>query len=419
MSDKIKQVQLDKLYDIEPAVSSTLQVDNAAPTLAWNTTSVVGTVDGVDLTVKLPAQPAHQTIKQDGITGATVNRFGTCSTSATNKAKDVSITTGTFNLEAGARVAVKFTNANLSENPTLNVNSTGAKAIFHNGAKIQYEDSRYLLKGVCEFVYDGTQWHFIGNSYVSSETAASGGTTVSLVTTGEKYTWNNKTSNTGTVTSVRVQATNPVVSSSNTAQTSTLNTTISLADGYGDTKNPYASKTANYVLAAPNGSAGVPAFRALVAADIPSLAASKITSMTGYSKPSSTSAITTTDTLNTAIGKLEKALDGKQASGSYLTSHQTIKQDGITGATINRFGTCSTAAATVAKTVSVTTGTFSLETGARVSVKFSNANTASTPTLNVNSKGAKNIYYKGAQITTGNSKELLAGVCDFVYDGTQ
>ena len=35
-----------------------------------------------------------------------------------------------------------------------------------------------------------------------SKAAASGGTDVSLVTTGEKYTWNNKTSNTGTVTSV-------------------------------------------------------------------------------------------------------------------------------------------------------------------------------------------------------------------------
>ena len=75
----------------------------------------------------------------------------------------------------------------------------------------------------------------------------------------------------GTVTSVRVQATSPVQSSTNTAQTDTLNTTISLADNYGDTKNPYASKTANYVLAAPNGSNGVPTFRKLVAADIPDL----------------------------------------------------------------------------------------------------------------------------------------------------
>lgn len=48
-------------------------------------------------------------------------------------------------------------------------------------------------------------------------------------------------------------------------------TTIALSANYGDTQNPYASKTANYILAAPNGSAGVPTFRALVASDIPAL----------------------------------------------------------------------------------------------------------------------------------------------------
>ena len=48
-------------------------------------------------------------------------------------------------------------------------------------------------------------------------------------------------------------------------------TTIAISSGYGDTQNPYASKTANYILAAPNGSAGVPTFRAIVAADIPTL----------------------------------------------------------------------------------------------------------------------------------------------------
>lgn len=75
---------------------------------------------------------------------------------------------------------------------------------------------------------------------------------------------------TGTVTSVRVQATAPVVSSQNTAQTETLNTTISLADGYGDTKNPYAAKTACYVLAGPakGASDAAPSFRAFVLDDI-------------------------------------------------------------------------------------------------------------------------------------------------------
>ena len=42
--------------------------------------------------------------------------------------------------------------------------------------------------------------------------------------------------------------------------------------------------------------------------------------LTGYAKPTTTSAIATTDNVNVAIGKLEKALDGKQASGSYAAA---------------------------------------------------------------------------------------------------
>ena len=105
--------------------------------------------------------------------------------------------------------------------------------------------------------------------------------------------------------------------------------------------------------------------------------------------------------------------------GTYLTAHQTVKQDGVTGATSNRYASCSTAAATAAKTADITSGTFSLETGAFVSVKFANKNTANNPTLNINGTGAKNIYINGGQITSGGNKAVLAGVCDFRYDGTQ
>ena len=42
--------------------------------------------------------------------------------------------------------------------------------------------------------------------------------------------------------------------------------------------------------------------------------------MTSYSKPSTTSAITTTDSLNGAIGKLEKALDGKAPTSHASTT---------------------------------------------------------------------------------------------------
>lgn len=79
------------------------------------------------------------------------------------------------------------------------------------------------------------------------------------------------------------------------------------------------------------------------------------------------------------------------------------------------YGSCSTAARTAAKTVTV--DNFSLETGARVAVKFTVTNTAGSPTLNVNSTGAKAIYYKGAAITAGY---LAANkVYEFIYNGTQ
>ena len=69
----------------------------------------------------------------------------------------------------------------------------------------------------------------------------------------------------GTAPVTSVTGTSPVVSSGGSTPA------ISLASAYGDTLNPYGSKTANYFLAAPNGSAGTPSFRAIVAADIPTL----------------------------------------------------------------------------------------------------------------------------------------------------
>lgn len=52
-----------------------------------------------------------------------------------------------------------------------------------------------------------------------------------------------------------------------------------------------------------------------------------VTTMGTYSKGSSTSAIATTDTLNQAIGKLEKRVDGKQASGTYVTASSTTSTE--------------------------------------------------------------------------------------------
>lgn len=137
----------------------------------------------------------------------------------------------------------------------------------------------------------------------------------------------------------------------------------------------------------------------------------------------------TVSTISYSGGKLQKTINGSTtdvvaastivSNGGGITSHQTVKEDGVTGATVNRYASCTTAAATAAKTASITSGTPTLEAGLYVIVKFTNANTADNPTLNINSTGAKNIYTNGEQITTDDSKKgLLKNICKFVYDGT-
>lgn len=99
------------------------------------------------------------------------------------------------------------------------------------------------------------------------------------------------------------------------------------------------------------------------------------------------------------------------------TNANTAKTNASTA--LNRatyhYGTCSTAAATASKVV--TLSGFSLYTGAQISVKFTYANTAPNPTLNVNSKGAKYIRVNNANI--GSAYYWGAGdTVSFIYDGT-
>lgn len=81
------------------------------------------------------------------------------------------------------------------------------------------------------------------------------------------------------------------------------------------------------------------------------------------------------------------------------------------------YGVCSTAAATAAKTVSIDfSGALSLFTGMSIKVRFSNANTAASPTLNVNGTGAKAIVSPGY---TGTITWSANQVLDLTYNGSQ
>ena len=115
------------------------------------------------------------------------------------------------------------------------------------------------------------------------------------------------------------------------------------------------------------------------------------------------------------VHPLQTTISGNAGSATKLATTRTIDGVSFNGtANITHFGTCSTAAATAAKVVSCTG--FTLATGAVITVKFSATNTAASPTLNVNSTGAKAIMYRGSAISAGY---LAANrVYTFVYDGT-
>ena len=80
----------------------------------------------------------------------------------------------------------------------------------------------------------------------------------------------------------------------------------------------------------------------------------------------------------------------------------------------NGYGTCSTPAATPAKTVAITN--FALKKNGKVSVFFTTANEVPGATLNVNNTGAKPILVYGAAIQPGVIKART--IVQFQYDGT-
>ena len=141
-------------------------------------------------------------------------------------------------------------------------NPTNGQTLIYNESTSLWE-KHTLTAGTGISVSNGAGSITVTNSAPDQTVALTGAGTTTISGTYPNFTVTSNDAYTGTVTSV--SGTSPVASSGGNTPA------ISLASGYGDTQNPFASKTANYFLAAPNGSAGSPTFRAMVAADVPTL----------------------------------------------------------------------------------------------------------------------------------------------------
>lgn len=78
------------------------------------------------------------------------------------------------------------------------------------------------------------------------------------------------------------------------------------------------------------------------------------------------------------------------------------------------YATSSTAAGTAAKVATLSAGTLALAAGSTVSVKFTYANTAVNPTLNIANAGAKAVYTNGVRYAYWTAGQTVT----FTYDGS-
>ena len=131
-------------------------------------------------------------------------------------------------------------------------------------------------------------------------------------------------------------------------------------------------------------------------------------------------------TATTAISATNDSA-GNQISTTYLKVSDYVSPDLSGYATtsvinnlmhlISHYTVCSTAAGTAAKTVTISAiSSYVLATGNRVTVKFSNTNTAANPTLSVNGTTAKAIHYRGSAIPAAALQ--ANSTYDLVYNGT-
>jgi hypothetical protein len=119
--------------------------------------------------------------------------------------------------------------------------------------------------------------------------------------------------------------------------TVTTSGSLTLGGTLAVTPSDFASQSANTFLAAPNGSAGVPSFRTIVAADVPAL--SYVSSVGALAPLASTGGLTPTLSIPVATSSADGYLsstdwstfNSKQPAGAYLTSVAVATANGFAG----------------------------------------------------------------------------------------
>ncbi|CAB5221543.1 hypothetical protein UFOVP240_189 [uncultured Caudovirales phage] len=309
---------------ISPAVTTSLTTGSTSFDLI-NTTATTVNFAGAATTLSIGASTGTTTVNNDFVVTGNLTVNGTTTTM-----NSTTITVDDKNIELGSIASPTDTTAN---GGGITLRGTSDKTFNWVSGTTAWTSSEHLNLLI------GKAYYINGVSVLNNTTLGSGVTGSSLTSVGTLTTgvWN-----ASAIANIYLQnSTISGVSLGGSLNSLTIGTglsgttyngssavTIALATGYGDTQNPYGSKTANYFLASPNGSAGTPSFRAIVAADIPTLnqsttgsagsVANAHTAGTGLSGTTfNGSAAVTWNLANTAV-----------TAGSYTAANITVDAQG-------------------------------------------------------------------------------------------
>ena len=151
-----------------PSTDSSAEKDASGGTATQLPTSSTGTLVQVVTGVQMDAKGHVTGVVSKGLWSPNTtysnaslgNGYGTCATAEATAAKVVTLSG--YALVTGGIVGVKFTYG-LCASATMNINSRGAKKIFIDGAEVTATTAKRVLAGdIAYFIYDGTQYHFLG-----------------------------------------------------------------------------------------------------------------------------------------------------------------------------------------------------------------------------------------------------------------
>lgn len=176
-----------------------------------------GTTPSTQLQLPIAAAKLRDKSNIDGIGfdgSSGIIHYATCTQAANVVAKSASVVDANgnalpFSLVKGSVVYVKFSNSNTAQNPTLNVNNTGAKPIkrYSTTAPSNTASTSWNAGSVVCLVYDGTYWqmsNWLNSTYANYSLGQGYGTCATPESTTAKIvTLSNYSLSTGGIVAVK------------------------------------------------------------------------------------------------------------------------------------------------------------------------------------------------------------------------